>query len=85
MVWSTGAPDGTISQISRGASSRLARSARSFAPSAPAPASSLTASALRSQATTSCPSRRRRRVMLPPILPRPTIASLISLLSLLSS
>src|SRR5262245_30275511 len=45
------------------------------APTAPSPASSCTASALRSKTTHSWPSRMRRRTMLAPIRPSPIIPS----------
>ena len=57
-----GAPDGTITHTVRGTSSALTR-----------PASVLTSDTVgsRSKPTTSCPARRIRSRMLPPILPRP--------------
>src|ERR1041385_9062976 len=77
IVSSTGLPEGTMIQITLGAESRAQRSLRSAAPFAPCPALALTASALRSHTTTSCPPLSRRSVMLPPIRPRPIIASCI--------
>src|SRR2546422_250087 len=74
-VWSTAAA-GTISQIARGGLRRATRS--SSAEAAAAPVSLAKASrvfAVVSYTTTSCPPRIKRRVMLPPILPRPIIPS----------
>src|ERR1051325_2694313 len=77
IVSSTGLPEGTMIQITLGAVSRAQRSRRSAAPFAPWAALAFTASALRSHTTTSCPPLSRRSVMLPPIRPRPIIASCI--------
>src|ERR1051325_5906671 len=77
IVSSTGLPEGTMIQITLGAVSRAQRSRRSAAPFAPWAALAFTASALRSHTTPSCPPLSRRSVMLPPIRPRPIIASCI--------
>src|SRR5437667_4013464 len=75
LVSSTGLPEGTMIQITRGAERRAQRSRRSTAPFAPCPALAFTASALRSHTTTSWPPLSRRSVMFPSIRPRPIMAS----------
>src|SRR5688572_7471886 len=77
MVSSTGSPAGTMIQTTRGASSFFTTSARDVAPVAPSLAYRCTDSAVWAYATTPCPPRSRRSVMLPPILPNPIIASCI--------
>src|ERR1043166_6664565 len=75
IVSSTGLPEGTMIQITRGSERRAQRSRRSAAPAAPCPALAFTASGLRSHTTTSWPPLSRRSVMWPPIRPRPIMAS----------
>src|ERR1051325_11784027 len=70
-VCSVGSPAGTISQTARGADKRETRSDSEDDAVAPPRAMACTASALRSHTTTSCPPATRRRVMFPPIRPRP--------------
>src|SRR5262245_42114927 len=77
MVLSTAAA-GTISQTDRGFSSFFKRSGSEAAPTAPSFANSPTAFGDRSKTTQSCPCLTRRRAMLAPILPSPTIPSCIS-------
>src|SRR5262245_26309727 len=74
---------GTISQIARGRSSLVTRSAREVAPIAFSLTRSLTVLGERSNTTHSCPFFNSRRTMLAPIRPSPTIPSCIvnSLLS----
>src|SRR5215470_12859625 len=79
-VCSVGPPAGTIIQTARGGFSLLTRSCREDDPTAPSPTRPFTASALRSETTSWWPPRIRRRVMLAPILPNPTIPSCISAL-----
>ena len=76
-VFSVISPAGTITQTERGAFSAETRSWTEEAPWAPSPASAATASGLTSKATISWPSRIRRRAMLAPMRPRPTIPSSI--------
>src|SRR5579883_1571930 len=79
-VCSVGPPAGTMIQTARGALSLLTRSCREEDPTAPSPLRSLTACRLRSETTTWCPPRIRRRVMLAPIRPSPTIPSCMRVL-----
>ena len=78
-VCSVGAPAGTISHAIRGFPSLLTKSSSDEEAMEPSPAIFFTLSALKSVTTTSCPPRIRRRVMLAPILPRPTIPNRIIL------
>ena len=77
IVLSTGPPAGTMIHTTRGALSCAQTSARSLAAAAPIPTCAFTASALRSYTTTWCPPCSRRCTMLPPIRPRPIMASCI--------
>src|SRR5687767_3975424 len=79
-VFSVGSPAGTMIHTARGACSCLTSSSSTVAPRAPFATLAATASALRSNATTSCPPRTRRVVMFAPILPSPTIPSCIVVL-----
>ncbi len=74
MVSSTGLPEGIMSQTARGAGRLATASASDDDATAPRPASFFTLSALKSETTTRCPARSSRWAMLPPILPRPTMA-----------
>src|ERR1700722_4504824 len=67
------APAGTIIHTTRGAGSFATRSVTEDAATAPSAASALTALALKSNATHSCPARIRRRAMFDPMRPRPII------------
>jgi pyruvate/2-oxoglutarate dehydrogenase complex dihydrolipoamide acyltransferase (E2) component len=79
---STGAPAGTMIQITRGVSSCRTTSSRSFAGAAPSFWYFVTTAGSRSNATTECPCCMRRSTMLPPIRPRPIIPSCIRSLPL---
>src|SRR5215469_12987418 len=65
-------------QTARGGFSFVTRSSREVDPVAPSSPSCFTASELRSETTSECPPRIRRRVMLAPMRPSPTIASCIA-------
>src|SRR5579884_3778238 len=73
MVWSVGGPAGTMTHATRGGWSCATSSWRLAAVPAPAPAASRRAASDRSNATTSWPPFSSRRVMFPPMRPRPTI------------
>ena len=75
IVCSVGPPAGTISQAMHGLPSFEMKSSREDDAIAPSAAMCLTLSGLKSVTTNSWPPRIRRRVMLAPILPRPTIPS----------
>src|SRR6266851_2122435 len=72
-VDSVGAPAGTMSQAMRGEPSLEQKSSSEEDGTAPSEEMPLTAAGLRSVTTTSWPPRIRRRAMLAPIRPRPTI------------
>src|SRR5438270_13152217 len=72
-VDSVGPPAGTISHATRGEPSFEQKSSSDEEAIAPSDAIPFTASALKSVTTTSWPPRMRRRAMLAPILPSPTI------------
>src|SRR3954451_25117941 len=69
---------GTMIHTLRGVASLLTKSPRSDAPTAPSPTRALTASALTSKTTHSCPAFISRRTMLAPIRPRPIMPSCIA-------
>ena len=71
-VNSVGAPDGTITQTARGALSCATSAASESTPVAPTSRTRVTASRLRSQATTAWLPWVSRVTMFMPILPRPT-------------
>src|SRR5215471_21649850 len=74
-VASVGPPAGTMIQTARGALSLPMRSSSEEEPVAPSLPNCLTASALRSETTSECPSRINRRVIFAPMRPNPTIPS----------
>src|SRR4029450_5162414 len=76
-VFSVAAPAGTITHTVRGLATLAPRPARDADAIAPSDANCFTLSALRSLTTQSCPPRMRRRTMLPPMRPNPTIPSCI--------
>src|SRR5277367_3522722 len=82
IVWSTGAPDGTISHTTRGVLSCAIIFSSESAPTAPFSTTRLTAAGSRSTPTTRCPPRTSRSVMNAPIFPSPIIPSSIFLSSL---
>src|SRR5208337_338216 len=77
-VFSVGSPDGTMIHAARGGFSLLTRSSSEVEATAPSPAILFTASALRSDTTMVWPPRIRRRVILAPMRPRPTIPNCIA-------
>src|SRR5579884_588569 len=79
MVLSVISPAGSITHTARGALSFPTRSASDDAPTAPARATSATISGARSYTTHSWPPFIRRRTILAPIFPSPTIAICIEL------
>src|SRR5581483_7630170 len=80
IVSSVGLPEGTMIHTARGVCVNFATiSASELAPVAPPSTLALTASALRSYATTECPPRIKRVAMLAPMRPRPTIPTCITL------
>ena len=73
MASSVGSPWGSMTQTARGVARPVTTPARSVAGTAPSAATAATAFGSWSQTTQRCPARIRRRAMLAPIRPRPTI------------
>src|SRR5215831_5661914 len=74
---SVAAPAGTITHATRGGRSVRTKSSSVVVPFAPSPASSFTPAGSAAYPTISWPPRIRRRAILPPIRPSPTIPSCI--------
>src|ERR1043166_4291948 len=80
IVASVGSPAGSITHTIRGGSSCRVMSSSPLAPAMPASASAATAFGLRSKETTRWPPLARRRAMMTPMRPNPTIPICISCL-----
>jgi len=81
-VASVASPAGTMTHAARGVFRLATNSAVDLDATAPSEASCRTFSGFRSKTAHSCPPRIRRRTMLPPIRPNPTMPSCINPLSL---